>query len=297
MLPLESLRAAFGARPPRTRFAPSVTGHLHLGHAVNAVYTWGIARCLGGAVVIRLEDHDRGRFRPEFERSILDDLEWLGLTSTLPLSRQRDHQDRYAIAAQRLGITGGTFYCDCTRRMLADRQEADEGETPRYPGTCRARGLTGGTGRVLRIRVDPGVERFDDLRLGPIAQDPAVQCGDFVLRDAVGQWTYQHCVVADDIAEEITLVIRGEDILESTGRQLRLMRLLGHPAPPHYLHHPLVVDADGRKLSKKEFAKSLGDLRREGWTPERVLGEAAFLGGLLPNTRPVASKDLAGLFG
>lgn len=294
---LESLRAALDNRPPRTRFAPSVTGHLHLGHAVNAAWTWGIAGALGGEVVIRLEDHDRGRFRPEFERSILEDLEWLGLRSSLPTSRQRDHQDRYQAAARRLSGAGLTFHCDCTRRMLAGSEGAEEGETVRYPGSCRDRGLTASQGRALRVRIDPGVERFDDLRLGARAQEPAAQCGDFVLRDGAGQWTYQHCVVADDIAEGITLVIRGEDLLESTGRQLRLMRLLGHPAPPRYLHHPLVVDANGRKLSKKEFAKSLGDLRREGWTPERVLGEAACLGGLNPARDPIRSAELAAWFG
>ncbi|HVX87821.1 MAG TPA: glutamate--tRNA ligase family protein [Gemmatimonadales bacterium] len=293
---LSALRTALGPTSIRTRFAPSVTGHLHLGHAVNAVYVWGIARALGGEVVIRLEDHDRGRYRPEYETSILEDLGWLGLDTTLPLSRQSDHQDRYEAAARRLADSDLVFFCDCTRRMLAEAQGAADGETLRYPGTCRARGLAEGTGRALRVRIEPGVARFDDLRLGPIAQDPATQCGDFVLRDAQGQWTYQHCVVADDMAEGITLVIRGEDILESTGRQLRLMRLLAG-RPPRYLHHPLVTDASGKKLSKKEFAKSLGDLRREGWTPERVLGEAAFLGGLLPNSRPLRPTDLPGLFG
>ena len=296
MLPLAQIRTALAGTPIRTRFAPSVTGHLHLGHAVNAVYVWGLAKALEGEVVIRLEDHDRGRYRPEYEASILENLDWLGLDTTLPVSRQRDAQERYGEAARRLEAEGRTFFCDCTRRMLAEAQGAEEGETLRYPGTCRDRGLPDAPGRALRLRVDQGEERFEDLRLGTVIQEPATQCGDFVLRDGKGQWTYQHCVVADDIAEGITLVIRGEDILESTGRQLRLMRLLGDPAPPRYLHHPLVTDASGRKLSKKEFAKSLGDLRREGWTPERVLGEAAFLGGLHPDRAPLSATDLQALF-
>lgn len=293
MISLPSLRTALAGSPVRTRFAPSVTGHLHLGHVVNAVYVWGLAGALGGEIVIRLEDHDRGRYRPEYEASILEDLTWLGLDTTLPVSRQRDHQARYGEAAIRLGDAGLTFFCQCSRRELAEAQGAEQGETLRYPGTCRDLGLTSG---ALRVRVDPGIERFDDLRLGAISQDPAAQCGDFVLRDGKGQWTYQHCVVADDLAEEITLVIRGEDILESTGRQLRLVRLYGRTTSPRYLHHPLVTDASGRKLSKKDFAKSLGDLRREGWTPERVLGEAAFLGGLLPTREAVSPIDIASLF-
>lgn len=297
-LSLISIHTALAGSPLRTRFAPSVTGHLHLGHAVNAVYVWGLARALGGEVVVRLEDHDRARFRPAFEESILADLEWLGLRADLPApSRQSDHPERYEEAAQRLSGTGHGFWCECTRRTLAQGQDPAEGGTIRYPGTCRDRGLTPEGGRALRVRIEPGAEQFTDLRLGPRIQDPSAQAGDFVLRDGRGQWTYQLCVVADDLAEGITLVIRGEDILESTGRQLRLARLLGRRVPPRYLHHPLVTDARGRKLSKKEFARSLGDLRREGWTPERVLGEAAFLGGLGPESRPIAARELASLFG
>lgn len=296
MPPKVPLRYALAGTPIRTRFAPSVTGHLHLGHAVNAVHVWGIARALDGEILIRLEDHDRGRFRPEYEASILEDLRWLGLDTHLPISRQSDHPERYEDAARRIGEMGHTFHCDCTRRMLAEAQGADQGDSQRYPGTCRPRELTEGPGRALRLRMDPGIEIFPDLRLGTVTQDPALEIGDFVLRDGVGQWTYQHCVVTDDLEEEITLVIRGEDLLGSTGRQLRLGRLLGRTTPPRYLHHALVTGPDGRKLSKKEFAKSLGDLRRDGWTPERVLGEAAFLGGLLPSPRPVTAEELPALF-
>jgi glutamyl-tRNA synthetase/glutamyl-Q tRNA(Asp) synthetase len=264
---------------------------------VNAVYVWGLARALGGEVIVRLEDHDRGRFRPEFEGSILADLDWLGLRGDLPApSRQSDHPSRYEEAAWRLTDSGRTFHCDCSRKSLAEAQDPTEGETLHYPGTCRDRRLTDGVGRALRVRIESGEEPFEDLRLGPQVQEPASQVGDFVLRDGRGQWTYQHCVVVDDLVEEITLVIRGEDILESTGRQLRLARLLGRATPPRYLHHPLVTDASGRKLSKKEFAKSLGDLRREGWTPERVLGEAAFLGGLATSSVPIRADHLAEFF-
>lgn len=287
-------RRSLGPSPIRTRFAPSVTGHLHLGHAVNAVYVWGLAQALAGEVLVRLEDHDQGRYRPEYKQSILDDLAWLGLHAAGdPLSIQLDHQDRYEAAAQRLSGTGRTFNCACTRRSLA----TDQGEGSRYPGNCRERGLPSAPGRTLRFRVDHAPVAFTDLRLGPQRQDPVEQCGDFVLRDAQGQWTYQHCVVVDDLAEEISLVVRGEDILESTGRQILLHRALATRPLPAYFHHPLVTDAAGRKLSKKEFAKSLGDLRREGWTPERVLGEAAFLGGLRETSAPLPKRDLPKLFG
>ena len=294
---LATISTALAGVPIRSRFAPSVTGFLHLGHVVNAVYVWGLTRALGGEVLVRLEDHDRGRYRPEFEHSILVDLEWLGMTSDIAMvSRQSDHSERYAKAADELGAAGHTFLCACSRRTLADAQEPMEGETLRYPGTCRGKGLSQGPGRALRIRIEPGEERFDDLRLGPQRQDPAAQVGDFVLRDGRRQWSYQHCVVVDDREEQLTLVVRGEDIIESTGRQLRLARLLGRTAPPRYLHHPLVTDAAGRKLSKQDFAKSLGDLRREGWTPERVLGEAAFLGGLLRDRADLPPAEIVALF-
>ncbi|HEU4569652.1 MAG TPA: glutamate--tRNA ligase family protein [Gemmatimonadales bacterium] len=282
--------------PFRTRFAPSVTGYLHLGHVVNALWVWGWADRHGGEVLIRLEDHDQGRYRPEYERAILDDLEWLGLRDrAIGVERQSDHWERYEAAAASLAARGLTYYCDCTRRQVAEAVEAGEGETLRYPGTCRDKGLGEGPGRALRLRLTAGVERFEDLRLGMQEQDPQAQAGDFALRDGRGQWLYQMCVTVDDLTDGITHVIRGEDLLESTGRQIHLGRLLGRATPAAFLHHPLVRDASGRKLSKKDFAKSLGDLRREGWSPERVLGEAARLGGLGPG--PLGAADLRSLFG
>lgn len=290
---------------PRSRFAPSVTGHLHLGHLVNAVYVWGLTRRLGGRVLLRLEDHDRRRFRPEYEQSILDDLDWLGLVPDLgPTSsfragespyRQSDNDARYRDALERLRERGLVYACDCSRTDVAPSEPAP-GTEPRYPGTCRDRDLADAPGRRLRVRMDPGVESFTDLRLGPQAQEPAAQCGDVVARDADGQWTYQFAVTVDDEVQGITLVIRGADLLSSTGRQIRLARLLGRRHLPAWYHHPLVTDAAGRKLSKRDFAKSLRDWRAEGRTPESLLGEAAFLGGLLPEARPLAVAELPGLF-
>ncbi|MGH7591345.1 MAG: glutamate--tRNA ligase family protein [Gemmatimonadales bacterium] len=290
---------------PRTRFAPSVTGHLHLGHIVNAVYVWGIGHGRGGTVVLRLEDHDRTRFKPEFETSILDDLDWLGLVSDGGTTaefrsggsefRQSDNADRYQRALDALSHRGLVYVCDCRR---ADREppDADGANEPCYPGICRDRALDDGPGRRLRIRMDPGREGFRDLALGPQHQDPASQCGDLVARDAAGNWSYQFAVTVDDAVHRIDLVIRGRDLLGSTGRQIRLARLLGRDTPPAYYHHPLVIGADGRKLSKREFAKGIRDLRAEGRSPESVLGEAAYLGGLLPAPRDLPASELPDLF-
>lgn len=273
---------------------------------MNAVYVWGLAGALEGQVVLRLEDHDRGRFRGEYEAAILDDLEWLGLVPDLggiaafragpSPYRQSDGVARYEAALDLLRRRGLTYGCECSRASRAPDDVADDGDERRYPGTCRGLGLHEAPGRRVRVRMDPGSERFIELGNGTQAQDPADQCGDIVARDVAGAWTYQFAVTVDDVAQEITLVIRGLDLLASTGRQIRLARLLGRTVPPVFLHHPLVTDAAGRKLSKRDLAKSIGDHRAAGRTPESLLGEAAFLGGLVPEKRPIAAAELSALF-
>lgn len=254
-------------------------------------------------MALRLEDHDRRRFRQEYETSILDDLDWLGFTPDLGRTfefrsgstpwRQSSASARYERALVHLAERGLVYACACSRAMVG--AEAALGEEPHYAGTCRDRGLPF-EGHRLRVRLEPGGESFDDLRLGPQYQQPGRQCGDLAIRDANGDWTYQFAVTVDDLSQEISLVIRGEDLLPSTGRQIRLARLLGRPDPPRFLHHPLVTDASGRKLSKRDFAKSLRDHRAEGRTPESLLGEAAHLAGLTARPRALAVAELVGLF-
>src|SRR5919198_3927817 len=251
MIDVTALRRQLPATP-LTRFAPSPTGYLHLGHVVNAIYTWGVARALGGRVILRIEDHDRIRSRPEFEAALLEDLGWLGFPVHERV-RQSDHLETYASALERLREHHHVYACACSRKDIG-------GE--RYPGTCRDRnvpetssaessGLPRAQSRgALRVRIDPGVERFVDALMGPQAQSPADQCGDLLLRDRDGHWTYQFAVTCDDQREQVTLVIRGEDLLSSTGRQLRLGRLLGRSRPPAFVHHPLIRKTSGEKLSK-----------------------------------------------
>lgn len=276
--------------PPVTRFAPSPTGHLHLGHVVNAIHVWGIARAVGGRVQLRIEDHDRLRCRPAYEASILEDLAWLGLEADEgrhPLERQSDAPHAYADALARLRATAHVYTCACSRREI--------GGGP-YDGRCRERGLTDADSRALRVALPDTVERFDDLALGPQAQRPADQCGDLLIRDRDGHWTYQFAVTVDDLRHGVTLVIRGADLLDSTGRQLALARLLGRAVPPRYLHHPLIVDAGGRKLSKSAGDTGIRDLRAAGRTPDEVLGLAAAAVGLVPPGTPLAPGALASLF-
>lgn len=260
-----------------TRFAPSPTGYLHLGHVANALWVWRVADALAGRVLLRIEDHDRGRCRAEYEQALLEDLEWLGLRPHLGPVHQSDADPVYAEALASLERRGLVYACDCSRRLIAADVDDVAAEEPRYPGRCRERGLAPGPGRGLRLRLEPGVECFTDALLGEQRQEPSAQCGDLLLRDRNGNWTYQFAVVVDDLRQGIDLVIRGQDLLSSTGRQIALARLLGRERPPVFLHHPLICRPDGAKLSKAAGDTGVRDLRAAGATPAEVLGRAAEL--------------------
>jgi glutamyl/glutaminyl-tRNA synthetase len=292
--------------PPLTRFAPAPTGHLHLGHLVSAIWVWGIARALGGRVLLRIEDHDRNRSRAEFEAALLEDLEWLGLEPDIGTlaqlrhgpspHRQSNREGRYAVELQRLVQQGFAYGCRCTRGTIAAvAGDAPDRETP-YPGTCRGLGLEPGPGLGARIVMQPGMEVFDDVRLGRQAQDPWRQCGDLLARDRSGNRTYQFCVAVDDRDQGVDLVIRGEDLLDSTGRQLRLARMLGRHQPPVFLHHPLIRRPDGTKLSKANRDTGVRELREAGLSAAMLLGDAACRSGLIERPRPVRAAELAALF-
>jgi len=284
----------------RTRFAPAPTGHLHLGHAVNAVYVWSIARAFAGSVIVRIEDHDRQRSRQEYETSIHDDLNWLGLHGdNLSLGlpdrlRQSDADHDYAAALTALERRGIVYPCRCSRREIAS---LGQGETElRYPGTCRPAGVSADATPARRLQLDDRALRFDDLRHGTLVQQPSAQCGDLLLRDRFGQWTYQCAVVVDDLSQGIDVIIRGDDLLGSTARQRMLAEALGASTLPLLLHHPLITHPDGTKLSKSRGDTGLRELRSAGWSPEHVLGHAAWLGGLQREPAPLPAANLARLW-
>ncbi|MDE3156492.1 MAG: hypothetical protein KGN76_15420 [Acidobacteriota bacterium] len=292
--------------PPVSRFAPAPTGLLHLGHVVNALYVWGVTRAAGGRVRLRIEDHDRDRSRPAFEAAILDDLEWLGFLPDEPpiaalragpcaAGRQSDRTAIYEAALDRLRRQGLVYACACSRAGITAAGGGAGGEL-RYPGTCADRGLAEGPGLGLRVRLAPSVERFDDLRLGPQEQRPFEQCGDLLVRDRLGCWTYQFAAAVDDLDQGVTLVIRGEDLLaSSTGRQIQLARLLGRKQPAAFLHHPLIMKSATQKLSKSDGGTGVRDLRASGRTAAEVIGLAAALVGLQNEPRPVTAADVGGL--
>lgn len=312
-----ALPAALARRvaKPVTRFAPAPTGFLHLGHVVNAIYVWGLARALDGRVILRIEDHDRQRSRREYEQAILDDLDWLGFAPDIyPTSayradvcdgRQSQRAAIYRAAVAPLVRAGRVYGCGCSRSDIERAQLDSSGVSTRrddphselrYPGTCRNLGLSL-TDRVgWRARIDPGVEVFDDGWLGPQTQHPAEQSGDLLLRDRLGNWTYQCVATVDDFVQGVSLVIRGRDLLPSTGRQIRLARLIGRADPPVFVHHPLVMKSAAQKLSKSNRDTGIRDLRAAGWTAARVIGRAAWLAGLAEHEAPLGAADVGKLF-
>ena len=289
-----------------TRFAPAPTGYLHLGHVVNALHVWGIAHAHGGQVLLRIEDHDQLRSRSEFELAIRDDLDWLGLVSdTKPIARARDatvghrqsdNRARYDFVLRNLSSRNLEYGCTCTRKEIAAVTGDVFGQESRYPGTCAHVQPPHSDAIARRFRVSQQAEVFNDLRLGRQVQEPEKQCGDFLLRDRNNNFTYQFCVTVDDWDQNVDVVIRGDDLLASTGRQLQLARALGRTSIPHFLHHALLHRDDGLKLSKSLGDTGIRELRANGATAPEVLGRAAFAAGLISEYVAIPAHNIAELF-
>ncbi len=237
---------------------------------VNAIAVWQAAREAGGHVLLRIEDHDRTRCKAEYETAIREDLAWLGFSPDGEVPRQSERGARYAAVLAELESRGLAYPCDCSRKDIAMVSGDVFNEEARYPGRCRHRGLAPTATPARRVVMEPGIEQFNDLALGPQSQDPSTQCGDLLIRDRHGQWTYQFCVTVDDWDQRVNLVVRGEDLLSSTGRQLRLARILGRTAPPAFLHHRLIRKPGGAKLSKSDGDTGVRELRHAGLTAAQV---------------------------
>jgi glutamyl-tRNA synthetase len=280
----------------RGRFAPSPTGPLHLGNARTALLAWLDARAAGGAFLLRVEDLDPPRVRAGMEARQLAELRWLGLDwdegpdvgGPAGPYRQSERGAGYAAALARLRAAGLAFPCACSRAEIAAASSAPHGpadEGPRYPGTCRAL-PPGEAGRraagrppAWRLRVEPGAVSFEDRVHGPCAFDVATATGDFVVVRGDGVASYQLACALDDAAMNVTDVVRGDDLLPSTARQLLVGRALGL-AMPRYAHVPLVAGEDGARLAKRHGAVSLGELRERGADPRAVVGLLAASAGL-----------------
>lgn len=263
----------------RGRFAPSPTGAAHLGTARTALVAWLRARQAGGSFVMRVEDLDGPRVVPGSAEGILADLRWLGLTwdegpdvgGAFGPYLQSQCFDRYAAALERLKHAGHVYPCTCSRKEIAAIASAPDGEELIYPGTCRSGPTHPERVPSFRFRLD-AQPSFVDGVFGP-SSFPS--CGDFILMRADGVFAYQLAVVLDDIAMGITEVVRGQDLLSSTPRQLALIAALntdlGAEAPA-YFHVPLVVDESGERLGKRHGSLAIASLRESGWTAARVVG-------------------------
>ena len=272
------------------RFAPSPTGPLHAGSAAAALASYLDARAHDGLWLLRIEDVDTPRTIPGAAELIQEQLRFLGLRWDGPVIFQSTRLDRYQRAFDRLATAGLVYGCACSRREIADslavlRPEAlQRNREMVYPGTCRNGMPSGRPPRTWRFRVADEVVAFDDRWLGPQRQAPAQDAGDFVIRRADGLWAYQLAVTVDDGEAGITDVVRGEDILASTGRQALIQRALGLPMPS-YLHIPLVTGDNGEKLSKQNGAGSITGAGGQAPDPCDVLDAAARLLEMEPPAR------------
>lgn len=277
-----------------TRFAPSPSGRLHIGHVYGALFATE-ATGPGGRFLLRIEDIDQGRCRPEFEDGILEDLAWLGLEWEKPVWRQSDHMDDYAAVLDYLNRDGLLFPCFCTRKDLqletANATSAPHGpDGPLYPGTCRSLSrmqaedrMAAGEAYALRLNITTAAERvgalsFHDQGLGEIIVD-AASCGDVVLARKDVATSYHLAVTLDDAVQGVNLVTRGEDLLHATHVHRVLQALLDLPVP-NYHHHALLRDPSGRRYAKRDRAETIQALREAGSTPEAVREMAMPLGGL-----------------
>lgn len=268
-----------------TRFAPSPTGRLHLGHAVSAVLSHDMARRAGGRFLLRIEDIDTGRAREAFVAGIEEDLRWLGLAWDGPVVRQSTRMALYAAALDRLRAMGLVYPCVCTRADIAASASAPHGvDGALYPGTCRGRDDLDLSGpHAWRLDVGAAIARTGELcwtdgRQGRVAVG-AVPIGDVVLaRKDIGT-SYHLAVTVDDAAQGVTDIVRGVDLFAATHVHRLLQALLDLPTP-RYHHHPLIVDAAGRRLAKRDGALSLAALRDAGTDPEKIVSDIR--GGVAP---------------
>lgn len=273
------------APAPRVRFAPSPTGYLHVGGARTALFNWLYARKYGGQFLLRIEDTDKARSTEESTRAIFEGLEWLGLDWDEEVVYQSQGLERHRRDAQRLLEAGSAYRCFCTPAELEEQRKAAEArkESFKYDRRCDrlaadevARRVAAGVPFALRFRVPEGTTEWDDLVHGRIAF-PNKDIEDFVILRSDGTPIYNMAVVSDDVFMRITLVMRGDDHISNTPKQILLYRALGHE-PPQFAHVPMIHGLDGKKLSKRHGATAVADYRKEGILPSAMVNFLALLG-------------------
>ena len=269
--------APMAAASPRLRFAPSPTGYLHVGGARTVLFNWLVARRQGGEMLLRIEDTDTERNRPELTDDILDQIRWLGLAWDGEAVHQSDRLHLYTKAADELLAAGQAYWCDCTAEQVQQRAR-DRGGPPGYDGFCRDRGLGPGGGAALRFRVpDEGTTTFDDLVRGTVTFENA-KLEDFVLLRSNGIPTFLLANVVDDADMGITHVVRGEEHVNGTPKYLLIADALGLDHHPVFAHLPMLVNEQRKKLSKRRDSVSVAEFRAAGYLPEAMVNYLATLG-------------------
>ena len=279
------------------RFAPSPTGIMHLGNVMCALLSWLSAKSKGGTWVLRIEDLDPDRSRRHFADRLMRDLEWLGLTWDEGPYFQSERYGRYEAALERLCAMDLVYPCFCTRADIMATQAPHESDGRIvYAGTCRARTYNKEDMEraALRLKVPDREIAFTDGHYGPQRVNLSRHCGDFVIRRKDGAWAYQLAVVVDDAEMGITEVVRGSDLLLSSPQQIYLAELLGYPLPS-FIHLPLLCNAQGQRLSKRDKSLDMEALRT-GFTAEEIVGRLAFLAGLKADDAPCTAEELLPLF-
>ncbi|MFW6146244.1 MAG: tRNA glutamyl-Q(34) synthetase GluQRS [Planctomycetota bacterium] len=288
-----------------TRLAPSPTGALHLGNARTFLVNYLLARKRGWRLLLRVEDLDGPRVKAGAAAQAIEDLQWLGLTWDEQTPDQSQRAEVYAEAVRTLQAAGRAYPCSCSRKDVQRAASAPHREDGIvvYPGTCRGRWADEDAARrasgrppAIRMAVDGAAIALDDRIAGAQQFDLRATCGDFVIRKADGVAAYQLAVVLDDAAGGVTDIVRGDDLLDSTPRQLLLQRALDLAPGPTYWHLPLVIGPDGRRLAKRHGDTRLAHYRDCGVTPERLLGLLAFWSGQLDRRKPVSMRDLIDAF-
>ncbi len=288
----------------RTRFAPSPTGFLHLGNIWVALWNWLWTRQHDGKIVLRIEDIDRQRSKDLYAKALQEDLEWLGLDwdegpgGSFPYGScvQSERLDRYEMILQAWKRAGRVYPCYCNRaRLLQIASAPHEGESrPLYDGRCRNLSEKERKAQKKtpswRYRMETQTVAYDDLFLGCEKRELAAGADDFVVCRADGMMAYQLAAAADDGAMGITHVFRGRDLADSAFGQIVLLRELGY-APPIYAHLPLLVDAEGIRLSKRQHGITVRELREAGQTPAEILGRLFFLAGAVSKLMPISAEE------
>ncbi|MEA5089225.1 glutamate--tRNA ligase [Solidesulfovibrio sp.] len=280
-----------------TRFAPSPTGYLHIGGARTAIFNWLLARHLGGKFLLRIEDTDLARSNADMTQSILDAMEWLGLGHDGEITYQSRRFDLYNEYIDKLLASGNAYWCSCTpEEVEAMREEARaKGLKPKYSGRCREAGLGPGPGRVVRLKAPvTGATVVDDMVKGSVSVDNA-ELDDMVLRRTDGSPTYNLAVVVDDATMGVTHIIRGDDHLNNTPRQILIYKALGFPLPK-FGHVPMILGPDKKKLSKRHGATAVMEYETEGFLPEAMLNGLVRLGWACGDQEIFSREELVRLF-